>query len=205
VLAVALFSRACVGADGWRGRVIDCDGMHHLWPFLQHSGLPPIPPPPIVSTLRPCLPLSTHNSTLLTHARLFDPRQLVHVGATDEAVLGSHSLVVVGWRWVAPSPSATEDATAAGSEGEPDSEVRLLVQNWWQDKQFFEVDLEYLASRGAHVTWVMGEVKHLPEPFPLVNAVAAQSKVRGNDTGLREVPGGQLAGCEAPPPFKLRG
>jgi hypothetical protein len=128
--------------------------------------LPPFHLPPFVST---------HNSTLHTHGRLMDPRQLVHVGATDEAVLGSHSLVVVGWRWVALSPS----------EGEP--ELRLLVQNWWQDKQFFEVDLEYLASRGAHVTWVMGEVKHLPEPFPLVNAVAALSKVSGNDTGLYEV------------------
>lgn len=111
--------------------------------------------------------VSMPHSTVQTHAGLLDPKQLVHVGPCHEPALGSHSVLVVGWR--------QEKGAGSGN-------VRLLVQNWWHSKQFFEVDVEYLASRGAHLTWVIGgAMASVASHFRMVHAIAAQCTMMGDD------------------------
>lgn len=105
-------------------------------------------------------------SSFSTHRGSFDPSKLVHAGEEFEDGMGAHTLVVVGWR-------VSEEGSA-----------RFLVQNWWTDKQFFEVDLPYLVSRGAHLTWLMAHVQQVPPQFPVVNAVAAESCVAGVDIDI---------------------
>ena len=68
-------------------------------------------------------------------------------------------------------------------------ELRLLVQNWWRDKQFFEVDLPYLVSRKAQLSWTTASQTSggVVPRHPVVAATVAESQVTGVDTGLREV------------------
>lgn len=54
-----------------------------------------------------------------------------HIGPDTRASCGQHAMVIVGWR--------------TGTDG---TSV-FLVQNWYEEKQFFECDIEFLRSRGA--------------------------------------------------------
>jgi hypothetical protein len=131
-------------------------------------------------------------SSFSTHRRVFDASRLVHIGEDLEPGLGAHAMVLVGWRRPGEPAQALNDSDSEESEFTESTRkaqggMRFLVQSWWREKQFFEVDLVYLVSRGAHLTWVMTKLKQLPSQYPLVDAVAAESWVAGVDTGMREV------------------
>ena len=72
----------------------------------------------------------------------FKTHQGPFLGATtaSEKPDGTHAMVIVGHRWESQS-------NAKGT-------LRLLVQNWWETKQFVEMDLAYLAACNAFVTFV---------------------------------------------------
>lgn len=60
------------------------------------------------------------------------------LGTDDGDTCLAHAMVIVGSR----------------RRPGPDQGLVLLVQTFWVHKQFFECDLDYLASRGATLTWV---------------------------------------------------
>lgn len=106
-------------------------------------------------------------SGFTTHGSMKDPQVHSHVGACTEPHGQAHAMTVVGWR-----------RTEEGS-------LRLLVQNWWWDKQFMEVDLAYLGSRRAHLTWIASSVPLVPAHLPLSHSDCAEVRVTGADTGTR--------------------
>jgi hypothetical protein len=61
-----------------------------------------------------------------------------------------------------------------------DGRLILLVQNWWMDKQFFEADLSYLASRRARLTWITD--KYLPFPSDLFETAVPYAEVHVTGT-----------------------
>lgn len=100
-----------------------------------------------------------------THKSFMEADRTTYVGAQDqEPCLGQHAMVMVGW-------------TREGG--------RYLLQNWWQDKQFVEVDLAYVASRGGHLVWVMQPVEN-NSPWPTLRAPVALSNTYGNDGRMFE-------------------
>lgn len=58
-----------------------------------------------------------------------------------------HAMVMVGYR-------------------EEDGKHYFLLQNWWLDKQFVEVDIEYLSSCSPSLHWVVTEQKGIPTNLP---------------------------------------
>jgi hypothetical protein len=86
---------------------------------------------------------------------LFDVNTHVHVGGDGDAVDTKrqcwHEVVLIGYR-------VTHDG------------VRYLVQNCWTGKQFFEVDLAFLASRDARLVWVTSNtLTALPAGLPVTH------------------------------------
>jgi hypothetical protein len=79
------------------------------------------------------------------------------IGAVSAVPTGLHAMAVVGYR---------HDAGGG---------VRLLVQNWWKSKQFFECDLTFLASRRARLAWVSTVLTALPEGRKITNQMYEES------------------------------
>jgi hypothetical protein len=66
----------------------------------------------------------------------FISRQWQHLGTVNiSPEIDAHAMLLVGHR----------------KEGE---ETRFLLQNWWIDKPYVEVDLQYLISTGANVRFI---------------------------------------------------
>ncbi|EPZ31551.1 hypothetical protein ROZALSC1DRAFT_30572 [Rozella allomycis CSF55] len=65
-----------------------------------------------------------------------DMNQWQHLGKDDGKILGSHAMVLVGYRIV-------------------NGQVRYLVQNWWKQKAYIEVDASYLANCDATITFFL--------------------------------------------------
>ena len=86
-----------------------------------------------------------------------------HIGSTADFV-GHHSMIVVGSR-VNPN----------------DGTVRVLLQNWWRNKQFIEVDEAYYSSCIApwHAVYVTTPQPSIPASFDITNAVFSVSTVDG--------------------------
>ena len=80
---------------------------------------------------------------------------------TDED--GSHAMALVGWRH-------------AGT-----GDIRFLLQNWWKSKQFIEVNLAYLASRRASLTWLQEPITAFPDPSVVHDAPWAEFDFDGPD------------------------
>jgi hypothetical protein len=59
-----------------------------------------------------------------------------HIGRDTAAFLGSHAMVLIGYRY---------------SE---DGQLRFLIQNWWKKKPFVEIDSAYLKACDALVHFV---------------------------------------------------
>ena len=76
-----------------------------------------------------------------------------HLGERDEAskIVGMHAMLVVGHR----------------QEG---NSTRLLVQNWWRQKPFIEVDTAYLTSTKAQLNFALTPQPTIPEHFPTSDA-----------------------------------
>lgn len=70
---------------------------------------------------------------------VYDPAVCHHAGVEDRlpaTKLLHHAVLIVGHR---PRPGGS---------------VEFLVQNWWEDKQFFTCDLAFLVGREATLVWV---------------------------------------------------
>ena len=77
-----------------------------------------------------------------------------------------HAMVFVGYR--------TDAATG---------ELKLLVQNWWAEKQFLEMDLDYLIARSASLSFIVNKsCGHWPSAHPQVEGVRIESAVGGRET-----------------------
>jgi hypothetical protein len=92
-----------------------------------------------------------------------------HIGGDSSEPTGSHAMAVVGWR--------TDTA-----RGRP----RLLVQNWWPKKQFFECDIAYLLSRRAHLSWIIKDVIALPVVYSWTDLPYAEFDLDGEDMDVEE-------------------
>ena len=68
-----------------------------------------------------------------------------------------HAMAIVGWR---------VDREAG---------TRLLVQNWWAKCQYFEADLEFLASRCVRVAWVKDAPMDWPTDWPQTTSMGGES------------------------------
>lgn len=60
---------------------------------------------------------------------------------------GHHSVLAAGYRF----------------EG---CEIRILIQNWWNRKQFFETSIDYLREHFASILFVETPQTHIPSQFP---------------------------------------
>ena len=69
-----------------------------------------------------------------------------HLGQDNSKEVGLHAMVLVGHR------------TESGQD-------RFLLQNWWSDKSFIEVDAEYLAGQGASLVSVQSHQPDIPVQF----------------------------------------
>ncbi len=81
--------------------------------------------------------LSEHGAGLVTGFQ--NPDQSSHSGNFVGNVIGSHSMVLVGFR----------------KEGDKEY---VLLQNWWGKKQFVECDSEYFCKSGATIYFCKGEI-----------------------------------------------
>lgn len=102
--------------------------------------------PTIVSNLKkygPCLV-----SNFLVTTDFCDKKVHRHCGSLDKDSKGSgHAMVMVGYKY---------------DEGKH----WFLLQNWWLEKQFVEMDIEYLASCSPSLHWVTTEQTEIPEGKP---------------------------------------
>lgn len=64
-----------------------------------------------------------------------------HHGSFSGDVIGSHSMVVIGFR-----------------HDEETKQQFILLQNWWGRKQFVECDTDYFAASGATILFCKGEI-----------------------------------------------
>jgi len=89
------------------------------------------------------------------HSEFKNPDRWVYTGnvAPDRDNLpGYHAMLLVGHR-------RTEN-----------DETRFLLQNWWENKQFVEVDWRYLMSAKAELHYVTTPQTHIPQEFPINHA-----------------------------------
>jgi hypothetical protein len=75
-----------------------------------------------------------------------DPHQWVHVGLPRGRKQGHHAMVLVGYR-------------------HEKGALRFLLQNWWQQKAFVEVDGNYLRACGALLTFCNTPQRTIPKTF----------------------------------------
>lgn len=74
----------------------------------------------------------------------------------DELKLAQHTYSA----WTepsAPSTTAHHSVLIIGWNVLPSGKVWYLVQNWWDDKQFFQVDNEFLLSREARLAFIISD------------------------------------------------
>lgn len=67
-----------------------------------------------------------------------------HTGKATGQVRGRHAMLLVGHRKV-------------------NGESRFLLQNWWENKPYVEVDLSYLISSGCSISFVMTPQTRMPD------------------------------------------
>lgn len=91
------------------------------------------------------------------HAAVLDASATSHIGPSVQRSLGATTGVLLAWR------------------REQGVHFRFLLQTWWPDKPFIEVDAAYLASRGAHVSWFLGDAKDFAVPPPAVSLICART------------------------------
>ncbi|CAE7220362.1 unnamed protein product [Symbiodinium necroappetens] len=69
-----------------------------------------------------------------------------HLGQDNSTEVGLHSMVLVGHR-------------------KESGQDRFLLQSWWSDKSFIEVDADYLAAQQASLVFVQAEQPDIPAQF----------------------------------------
>ena len=69
-----------------------------------------------------------------------------HLGQDNSTEVGLHSMVLVGHR-------------------KESGQDRFLLQSWWSDKSFIEVDADYLAAQRASLVFVQAEHPDIPAQF----------------------------------------
>eukprot|EP01125_Pyxidicula_operculata_P015868 TRINITY_DN5406_c0_g1_i11.p1 TRINITY_DN5406_c0_g1~~TRINITY_DN5406_c0_g1_i11.p1 ORF type:complete len:194 (-),score=38.44 TRINITY_DN5406_c0_g1_i11:138-719(-) len=71
-----------------------------------------------------------------------------HYGERSGKYIGLHSMALVGFR------------------KDKDDKVYYLLQNWWKEKQFVEIDEEYLMRCGGTVSFIVTPQNEIPIEFP---------------------------------------
>ena len=76
----------------------------------------------------------------------YDQSKYLHLGTPQGVFIGFHSLLIIGYRF-------------------HDGELRYLLQNFWMNKSFIEVNSNYLRSCGSIITFVTGKHTTIPSTF----------------------------------------
>lgn len=88
-----------------------------------------------------------HN--MMVQEDFLDPTVRKHYGASTRGrLVGRHAMALVGHR------------TSAGGKS------FFLLQNWWKDKQFVEVDIDYLSACGAYIRFILTPQNEIPAGLP---------------------------------------
>lgn len=102
----------------------------------------------------------------VVHRDFFDNRAMHHhYGAPQGKVVGLHAMVLVGFR----------------QEGERSF---FLLQNWWKDKQFVELDEVYLAACKPRFSFVVTPQSGVPCTFPTVTGHYFETEMLDKPEGL---------------------
>jgi hypothetical protein len=78
----------------------------------------------------------------------WDTSKRHHYGTPTGKYIGNHAVALVGHR-----------------SDKVKNKTYFLLQNWWQKKQFVEVDEEYLKHSDAYVTFIETPQTQIPEKF----------------------------------------
>lgn len=81
------------------------------------------------------------------------------IGKHTSKTLGYHAMLVIG------------------SRRTTDGELRLLLQNWWYENQFIEIDETYWENSMTHVVFVKTPQTAIPSDIPTTNAPYAVTTV----------------------------
>jgi hypothetical protein len=84
------------------------------------------------------------------HEDFWDSSKRHHYGKSTGKCIGNHAMAFVGHR-----------------SDKVKNKSYFLLQNWWQKKQFVEVDEEYLKHSGAIVTFIETPQTHIPDNFSI--------------------------------------
>ena len=74
-----------------------------------------------------------------------------HCGKSDKVVLGLHAMLVVGYRQFIDDKGR--------------SQTRFLIQNWWKEKPYIEVDRDYLRCVGTTINFIDTLPTEIPKLF----------------------------------------
>ncbi len=85
-------------------------------------------------------------SSMEVRSCFYDQSKDVHLGIPTGELLGHHALVLVGYRM----------------EGD---EIRYLLQNWWENKAFVEVNAFYLRATGCILSFCVLPQMSIPSTF----------------------------------------
>lgn len=114
-----------------------------------------------------CEKIRTIGPALLTGFAIekrFRNDEIYYTGCYTTPIEGSHSMVGVGFR--------KDPAT---------NEIFLLVQNWWQHKQFLVLDADYFGESGATALFPKYPVTCVPAFSSLTTAEYAEAGCDGDD------------------------
>ena len=116
--------------------------------------------------------LKQYGPALVSQFEVFDDfaDQTTHVhhgSSTTGQSRGMHSMVLVGAR----------------KEG---GKHYFLLQNWWKQKQFVEVDVDYMESRGATIYFVKTPQTKIPKSFPQTHGIFAENEMDKEEDYMME-------------------
>lgn len=106
----------------------------------------------------------------------FQGKKLRYVGKPKGEIVGGHCMVMIGFRL---------------EKGKP----RLLLQNWWNKKQFVEVDEAYMLGSEGKVTFVRTPQPFIPSEWEIDLAFYAETEMA---MGEDRMPPEMSKHCSAP-------
>eukprot|EP01129_Flabellula_baltica_P004784 TRINITY_DN1699_c0_g1_i1.p1 TRINITY_DN1699_c0_g1~~TRINITY_DN1699_c0_g1_i1.p1 ORF type:complete len:201 (+),score=38.20 TRINITY_DN1699_c0_g1_i1:632-1234(+) len=92
------------------------------------------------------------------HSDFLNSTRYIYHGKTTGKLVGYHAMVVIGTRT------------------DKNRKMSFLLQNWWKEKQFVEVDLEYLRNSQSELVYVTTPQHTIPTKFPTTFALFAENE-----------------------------
>ncbi len=149
---IADFLRRHADSDALKQHIMSNTGGHSiafLKNLLQLKDHGALEKPDIKSLAIPNL-LKEYGPGLISSMEIwscfYDQTKDVHLTSPSGLMIGHHSMVLVGFRL----------------EG---TEIRYLLQNWWENKAFIEVNAFYLRATGAILTFCTAPQTSIPSTF----------------------------------------